>query len=121
MQLLFNFVIFVELLWKVARCTSAAPCYFKPMNEYIDGGLKVNNPSEDGMTLIQDYLRATNPDTSIMLAVSIGCGIFPSQHLGDADIEKYLFFGQHWLKPWKFVEHLSNLVRLLAEGVREFL
>ncbi len=111
-------IIFTELIWKVARYTSAAPCYFKPMDNYVDGGLKVNNPSEDGMTLIQDHLRMTRPDVDIMLAVSIGCGIFPSRPLGDADIEKYLFFGAHWLTPWKFIEHARNLVKLLAEGVR---
>lgn len=112
-----EYVLITELIWKVARCTSAAPCYFKPMNNFIDGGLRVNNPSEDGMTKIQSYLKETSPRTDLMLVVSIGCGVFPPQELGDVDIEKYLFFGKHWMKPWKLVENVRNLIHLLAEGV----
>ena len=89
------------------------------MDQYVDGGLKVNNPSEDGLTIIQDYLRATHPPmgTDLMLVVSVGCGVFPGNKLGDVDVEKFLFFGKHWMRPWKLVESFSNLVRLLAEGV----
>ena len=88
------------------------------MDQYIDGGLKVNNPSEGAMTVIQDHLRATDHYRDIMLVVSVGCGLFPPKPLGDVDIEKYLFFGKHWMRPWKVVENVGNLIRLLAEGVR---
>lgn len=88
------------------------------MNNFVDGGLKVNNPSEDGMTKIQDYLKETSPHTDLMVVVSIGCGVFPPQEWSDsADVEKYLFFGKHWLKPWKLIEDAGKLVKLLAEGV----
>lgn len=41
-------------IWKAARCTSAAPSFFRPMfvdipapgGYYLDGGLRYNNPSE---------------------------------------------------------------------------
>ena len=116
--LFLSFFFFKELVWKVGRCTSAAPCYFKPMGQYIDGGLKVNNPSEDGMTLIQDCLSKSHPQTNVALAVSVGCGVFPGKELGDVNIEKYLFFGKHWMTPWKACAEFKNLIDLLAEGVR---
>lgn len=38
-----------ELLWKILRCTTAAPTYFEPMELHgdaiVDGGLVANNPS----------------------------------------------------------------------------
>ena len=43
-------------MWKVARCTSAAPGYFEPVDKYIDGGVRANNPSNYALTKIQDSL-----------------------------------------------------------------
>ena len=45
-----------ELIWKVARYTSAAPVYFKPMNNFVDGGVRANNPSNFALTKIQQFL-----------------------------------------------------------------
>jgi len=42
----------------VARYTSSGPVYFKPEENYIDGGLKANNPSDFGLTVIQKELDA---------------------------------------------------------------
>ena len=42
-----------ELVWKVARYTSAAPIYFTECDEYVDGGMLAKNPSCDALTKIQ--------------------------------------------------------------------
>jgi len=61
-------------IWQVARATSAAPTYFKPMRirgkDYIDGGLLNNNPSLE----IWDEVRRVNGQP-IKLLVSLGTGV----------------------------------------------
>ncbi len=47
----------IELVWKVARYTSAAPVFFKECDGYIDGGVLANNPSLEALSRIQKYLR----------------------------------------------------------------
>lgn len=37
-------LIIIELVWKVARYTSAGPTYFTECNNYVDGGVMANNP-----------------------------------------------------------------------------
>ncbi len=44
---------FSALVWKVARYTSSGPVFFEPEDNYIDGGLKANNPTDFGLTVIQ--------------------------------------------------------------------
>ena len=114
--------VVVEELWKVARCTSAAPLYFKPMErsvdqgpaiQYIDGGVRANNPSEDALTIIQEHLQGIK----VSLVVSIGCGTFPPIALGDTDIECYLFFGKHWLKFKDIYHRFQNFAKLISSAV----
>jgi calcium-independent phospholipase A2 len=64
-----------DLVWKVARYTSAAPFYFRPEDRYIDGGLLAPNPSLHALTTIQDHLRRSGSDVGVSLVVSIGAGI----------------------------------------------
>ena len=37
-----------ELVWKVARYTSAAPTYFTECDNFVDGGFMANNPCDSG-------------------------------------------------------------------------
>ena len=117
-------MLIVEELWKVARCTSAAPLYFKPMEicrdngpaiQYIDGGVRASNPSEDALTIIQDHLRGAN--IKVSLVVSCGCGSFPPLPLGDADVECYLFFGKHWLKFKEIYHKFQNFANMIGRAV----
>ena len=64
-----------ELVWKVARYTSAAPFYFRPEDQYMDGGLLAPNPSLHALTTIQDHLRRIDSDVGVSLVVSVGAGI----------------------------------------------
>ena len=40
----------------MARYTSAAPVFFMEHGNYVDGGVKANNPTSFALTEIQDYL-----------------------------------------------------------------
>uniref|UniRef100_A0A1I7X4F9 PNPLA domain-containing protein n=1 Tax=Heterorhabditis bacteriophora TaxID=37862 RepID=A0A1I7X4F9_HETBA len=42
------------LIWKAARCTSAAPYFFDSFNGLSDGGLVANNPTQ---VLMSDFLK----------------------------------------------------------------
>ena len=65
-------------IWQAARCTSAAPSFFRPMfvdvpapgGWYIDGGLSHNNPSQ----LALDEARRIWPTVKRFCLVSIGTG-----------------------------------------------
>ena len=46
-----------ELIWKVARYTSAAPMFFKEFEDYVDGGVLANNPCSYGFSAIQNFHR----------------------------------------------------------------
>ena len=108
---------FSDPLWQVARCTSAAPCFFQPMDHYIDGGLRANNPSEDALTRIQDYRQEMNHRSRLGLVVSVGCGTFPSALLGDVNVDKYLVPGKHWFFFRKIRDDFKNLKRMLLAAV----
>ena len=47
---------FSEFVWKVARYTSAAPVFFAEFENYVDGGVKANNPTTYGLAEIQEFL-----------------------------------------------------------------
>ena len=54
---LHHFILcYPELIWKVARYTSAGPVYFEPLDHYVDGGVRANNPSNYALTRIQEFL-----------------------------------------------------------------
>ena len=64
-------------IWRVARATSAAPGYFKPMKirklAYLDGGFGTNNPCEEIFEEVRKMNNHTENCASII--VSVGTGI----------------------------------------------
>ena len=58
-----------EPVWKVARYTTAAPMYFKECDDYVDGGVLANNPSETGLTAIQTFHHSKGLQLPIALVV----------------------------------------------------
>ena len=64
-------------IWQVARATSAAPSYFKPMKihklAYLDGGFGANNPCEE---IFEEVRKMNNhADTCASIIISVGTGI----------------------------------------------
>ena len=64
-------------IWQVARATSAAPSYFKPMKihklAYLDGGFGANNPCEE---MFEEVRKMNNhADTCASIIISVGTGI----------------------------------------------
>ena len=51
----------LELVWKVARYTSAAPLCFSEMDHYVDGAVLANNPCEYALTAINNFYRSAIP------------------------------------------------------------
>ncbi|KZS88177.1 FabD/lysophospholipase-like protein [Sistotremastrum niveocremeum HHB9708] len=81
-------------IWEAARATSAAPTFFKPMaigldgakEEFIDGGLGFNNPTELAITEAKEQF----PNMPISCIVSLGSGKPPPIGLPKAGIiERY--------------------------------
>lgn len=104
-------------VWKVARYTSAAPMFFTEMDNYVDGGVICNNPTEYGLTRIQSFFRQQGTKLPISVVVSIGSGSFPSEKIGDVNAQEALYFGKHWFNPGKMIKKTQNLLSLLTTAV----
>ena len=122
-------------IWKVARATSAAPTYFKPMRidglEYLDGGFGANNPCVE----IYDEVRKMNNNSdkcaSIVLSVGTGKNNKMNRFSGSglARYFNYMNFARKWasdsekthadmLKKRYHSQHKFNYVRLnVASGL----
>ena len=104
----------IEPVWKVARYTSAAPVLFGESDDYVDGGVLANNPSESGLTKIQDFHRSRGEKLPISLVVSVGCGKYPRKELGCVDV----FSGaEAWLDVRNVRDRTTNFMSLLTYAV----
>ena len=112
------FIPFAELVWKVARYTSAAPMYFTEFENYVDGGVLANNPCDEGLIRIQGHYRQLGVQMPIACIVSIGCGVYPARDLGRVDVHQFFSFGAHWFsRTDTLTARSSNLLRLLSNAV----
>ncbi len=84
---------------------------FGEADEYVDGGLLANNPSESGLSRIQSFYRSRGEKIPVSLLVSVGCGKYPTKTLGNVD---FLFVGGH---GWSSLAGTSNLMSLLSYAV----
>ena len=106
-------------VWEVARYTSAAPLLFGEFNNFVDGGVLANNPSESGLTRIEQYYRSGILKLPISLVVSVGSGLIPMKDLGSINAQDILFFGaKGWLDSTAHVrDRAINLKTLLLNAV----
>ena len=101
----------------MARYASAHPMVFSEFENYVDGGVLANNPSEVGLTEIQDFHLQRGEKLPISLVVSVGTGVYPVEKLGSIDARQYMYMGKHWLKFKDSFNRLGNLIQLLSNAV----
>lgn len=59
-----------QLVWRAARCSGAAPTYFRPIGRFLDGGLLANNPTLDALTEIHEYNKTLIKKVREILALT---------------------------------------------------
>lgn len=113
-----TYLLYAEPVWKVARYTSGGPIYFSALDDYVDAGILANNPSESGLTKIQDHYRSNGQRLPISVIVSVGSGKLPENELGSVDAHEFLYFGKHWFDfKEHFTDRTKNLTTLLGNAV----
>ncbi|XP_069765535.1 85/88 kDa calcium-independent phospholipase A2 isoform X2 [Narcine bancroftii] len=81
-----------QLVWCAARCSGAAPTYFRPMGRFLDGGLLANNPTLDALTEIHEYnqsLKRKGGESQMKklgVVVSLGTGKPPQVPVSSVDV-----------------------------------
>jgi len=104
-------------VWRAARCSGAAPTYFRSAGRFIDGGLIGNNPTLDILTEIHERncaLRAVGREKetdTIGLVVSCGTGEPPLERVESCD----LFVPESIMNIPQLVYGASSMGRLLVE------
>lgn len=89
----------ISLLWQAARCSSAAPTYFKSFalgtEFFMDGGLLNNNPTMQAFTECTNLIHHLNRDvtdlkdkTHLRLVISLGCSFQTPQKSSNRQIGK---------------------------------
>ena len=113
------------LIWEAARATSAAPVYFKHFRNFMDGGIKANNPSTSALVEIHKYYTdiIKRKDYKVSCVVSLGCGKF-SKPIGPIDVgEAVSWFS--WisllLKPYQTLQKLVYLEKTTRNLFKTFL
>ncbi len=91
--------------------------FFTEFENYVDGGILANNPSDSGLTAIQNFYRLEGKKLPIALVVSIGTGVYPAEKLGNVDVQEFLFFGKRWFNLDKLRRRAQNLMSLLSNAV----
>ncbi len=106
-----NTHVLAELVWKVARYTSAAPFYFTEFENYIDGGLLANNPSSEALTEIQRHFREKGQKLPISFVLSIGSGTNPPKEIGKINVQKSTLNPRTWMN---FFDVVGSAVKMLC-------
>uniref|UniRef100_A0A8C6K6Y7 phospholipase A2 n=1 Tax=Nothobranchius furzeri TaxID=105023 RepID=A0A8C6K6Y7_NOTFU len=78
-----------QLVWRAARCSGAAPTYFRPMGRFLDGGLLANNPTLDAITEIHQHNKTLNAKQDVKklgVVVSLGTGKPPQEVVTSVDV-----------------------------------
>ena len=94
-------------IWQVARATSAAPTYFKPMTidgrQYLDGGFGSNNPVVE----IYDEIRRMNNHAKKCVRILISIGTGKTSHKRFTD--------KQWTRYWNYANFAAAMASK-AEG-----
>ena len=116
MTTIINHILILVEVWKVARSTCAGPMLFSEFNNYVDGGVLCNNPTDQGVTAIQNYHWEKGEKLPISLVVSVGSGVYPEEKLGSVDAMDFSLARMGSLKG-----RVVNLLDLFLNAVRALL
>ncbi|KAL5018205.1 hypothetical protein ScPMuIL_003927 [Solemya velum] len=104
-------------LWHAARCSGAAPSYFRSFERFVDGGLISNNPTLDLLTEIHEYNTGLKLRSQGHLVrplgcvVSLGTGRIPVTHVNHLDIYR----PEGIMDAHKVFQGMSALTNLLVD------
>ena len=79
-------------MWKAARASGAAPSFFRPETNFVDGGILANNPSLALLTEIAEFnvaKKALDHDEEVVrpyVMLSLGTGVPPVKKTNVVDI-----------------------------------
>ena len=85
--------------------------FFTECDNYVDGGVLANNPSESALTAIQKFYHERGCKLPIACVVSVGSGKHPSRDLGSMDTLSLKLMRMHMFR------RVQNLVELLTRAV----
>ena len=112
----------ISLLWQAARCSSAAPTYFKSFvvgkKVFVDGGLLNNNPTLQAYTECTNLIRQLNREVShledrthLRLVLSLGCSFQSPRKVSWSQIEALSHIRRQY--SWcRFYRYLPELFRI---------
>ncbi|XP_041362867.1 85/88 kDa calcium-independent phospholipase A2-like [Gigantopelta aegis] len=104
-----------QKIWLAARCSGAAPTYFRAHERILDGGLIANNPTLDLLTEIHEYnvgLKQNNQMDKVRplgCVISLGTGRMPQTQVNHVDV----FRPENLFDAAKAVKGASTLGYLL--------
>ena len=112
----------ISLLWQAARCSSAAPTYFKSFvvgkEVFVDGGLLNNNPTLQAYTECTNLIRQLNREVShtenrthLRLVLSLGCSLQTPQKVSWSQIEALSHIRREY-SWYHFYRYLPDLFRI---------
>lgn len=82
------------LVWEIARCTMAAPTYFKAWKNYIDGGIYANMPVVETACALKNKLGVSMKDMSVLI---LGTGEYPCLNRNMDEVNNWTQL--QWLQP----------------------
>lgn len=108
-----------DIVWKCARCSSAAPTFFPSKEGLVDGGLIANNPTLDIMTDVYAYNAACAKmglkESRLGCVLSVGTGCAPVETIADA---KFSFSTPiNPLEGYNMIRDALNLKNILIEQI----
>ena len=125
----------ISLLWQAARCSSAAPTYFKSFvvgkEVFVDGGLLNNNPTLQAYTECSNLIRQLNREVShpedrthLRLVLSLGCSFQSPRQASSSKIEalsrirrEYSWYHFYRYLPDLFrINGVAKLVKILSDS-----
>lgn len=108
-----------QLIWRAAKASGAAPSFFRPEGNYVDGGILANNPSLSLLTEVTEYniaKKALDHEDEVFkptVLVSLGTGIPPVRKVrfSDHSLQERFNFSLPRRRSWTFSGRTTRRTR----------